>query len=233
MGVRRKLRGQSYKVKIPESLAMGFVQEFFMHETDPNKIKDFWNQYHQPLMDWWLYDKAVNVDWPGIETGHLEQRLFARPAMWWIFEAKKPLKHYMVERQWLGPSLIYPNGRPPSPPGCKDEDCELEDVGLYLKRHGLLSELELKTKHNALDYTETTYPDVTRKICREVSKYLKPANNSVCECWECHIDTLSWQEKLGLAYGLDGTKNLYEYLNKEKYLKINKDNPYISNHLKQ
>lgn len=196
-------------------MAHAFVDPFWNQEKDPYMFQQFWDRHKDKLMDWWLNDEPLNCDEPAIQLSKIEERLFFRPELWWIFEAKKPLKHYMVTR----------GGRPREPPknGFKDEFCEAEDEGLYLKRHGLLSEIEQAawSKYEPNDYSQEDGYSM-----KEVSRYLVSENNHECSCFKCHIDVLDWRTKLGFAYGLEGTGRLREYLNQEEYLKVNEGNPY-------
>jgi len=201
---QRIIRKQTDSIKLDGPMAVAFVDPFWCHEKDPNVIKEFWEKHKDRLMSWWLEDSPLACDEPIIQLNRIEERLFYRPELWWIFEAKKSLKHYMVE--WHRPknSCIYPNGRPPTPSGFREEDCHEEDEGLYLQRHGLLSGIEKQTEFEP--YLVSRYSST-----EEVSPFKVPANNTACGHWKCHINRLDWKTRLGFAYSL-GRKQPFRFL---------------------
>jgi len=219
MGVRKIIRGQTDKIKLDGMMTRSFVDGFWNQEKDPEVIRAFWEKHKTRLMTWWLEGTELACDEPVITLSKIEDRLFFRPELWWVFEATKPLKHYMVERHRPKISYIYPNGRPPSTPGFKDEECHEEDEGLYLQRHGLLSDIEKQTEFEP--YLVSRYSPT-----EEVSPFKVPANATACTDWKCHIDQLDWKTRLGFAYGLEKTGSLKDHLDQEEYLKINDGNPY-------
>jgi len=183
-----------------------FLDSFFNHVTDPERIKAFWDRFRGPLMDWWLEDKPLNRNYHAVEHYYykLEGRLFSRPKLWWVFEATEPAKHYMM----------YFNGS-----HWQSEDCMIEDEYEYLKRNNLFTSREKKMSFE---------PDVWGEdyTFAEISKYKVTNNNTVCSHWECHLDELDWKTRLGFAYGFEGYWWLQDYIDKEKYSQENEGNPF-------
>jgi len=162
-------------------MARAFVDSFWMHEKNPDKIKEFWDQNNVRLMAWWLEGEPLNVDDSLVKNCTIDERLFSRPELFYVFEATEPFKHYMR----------YFNGS-----HYQSQDCDTEDEYDYLKRHGLFTELEKKAQKPDDAWGE----DYTMK---EIPKDQKPTTPAlVCQCWKCHLPELSWRDRLTKVYKL-------------------------------
>jgi len=206
MARRIVTRKQADSIKLDGPMACAFIDSLWDHVKDPDKIQRFWSMHKDKLMAWWTEGIELACDEPIIQLNKIEERLFFRPELWWVFEAKEPLKHFMVT------TTDHIKDRPP---GFKSEFCMVEDEGLYLKRCGLLSEIEKQTEYKPEDYWEKTYQ------IKEVSRFLVPANATACEHWKCHISTLDWKQRLGFSYSLENRIS-YKDINPDQYQKANK-----------
>ena len=161
LGAMRSKRRRTDSIALDEDTLHGYLDNFFNHETDPDRYKSFWEKHKKCVMAWWVLDeplpggpyKLIDLCLP------LEKRLFVRPLLWWCFEAVEPMKHY---------SRLFN--------GCtnyKGWGCNTEAEGTYLERVGQLSELENKPNTSPLSGVRTTKLPRYQKIgSRRMPQYV-------------------------------------------------------------
>lgn len=172
-------------VKLDTHMVRAFIDSFWMHEKNPEVIREFWDTHKTRLMAFWTEGKSLQIDDYLIQNFALEDRLFTRPELWFIFEAKEPKLHYM---QYFEPFATEALKQLHS-------ECVTEATSDYLHRCGLLSPFERATTKPDPDSDYTLVEIQSDQLTNDY-------NNAHCSCWKSRLDKLDWQEKLNEAYRL-------------------------------